>query len=200
MSSKKKVLVAIIALAMLILAAIIAIVAVLAAQQVSISSQVNISYKADAEVVGSVSANYATQNGTTKNLGSVSFDGEEDNGAIKDLNPVGNLSFEKGTNEYIEFTFTFVNESHVALYTATLAFTDGSYSTGIIENMSLEGRLSTTLTYSTVSTDDLTQLTTVEVPKGQTVTYILKVSIASKARDAAFNGTIHWHIEATRVD
>ena len=199
MNSKKKVVVAIIALAMLILAAIIAVVAVLAAQQVSITSQVNISYKAGAEVIGSVSANATTQSGIYADLGKVSFDGNETNGTVKDLSALASLTFEKEVNEYIEFEFTFENKSDVALYTAKLAFTDGSYSTGILENMALQGRLSTTQTYSTVSTNDLTSLTTVEVPKGQTVIYILKVSVASKAKDATFNGTLHWYLEATRA-
>ncbi len=203
MDSKKKMLIAIGAFAMVILAVVVAVIAVMAAQQVSIKSQVNISYTADAHVIGSVSASYKTENGTEKNLGSLPFNGGESNGTTQGLDNIGNLEFVAESNDYVDFTFTFVNISTVAKFTATLAFTDGDDSDGddadgTIENMKLQGRISTVNEFSDVSTANLAQLTSIEVPANQTVIYILRVLLDSSSKDAAFAGTILWDLVAER--
>ena len=198
MGSKKKMLIAIGAFAMIILAVVVAVIAVLAAQQVSIKSQVNISYTADASVKGSVSAIYKTENGTEGDLGSAPFNGGEANNESKNLQGIPDLKFEAGSNDYIDFTFTFVNDSTNSKYTATLAFTDGSTGNGQIVNMNLQGRLSTVDHFSDVSTTDLTKLTEIEVPSSTTVNYILRVSLASSSDDAYYVGTMLWNLVAER--
>ena len=200
MGSKKKMLIAIGAFAMIILAVVIAVIAVLAAQQVSIKSQVNITYVADAQVKGSVSATYKTENGTEGDLGSAPFNGAEDNDAVKDLQGIADLKFEAGSNDYIDFTFTFVNSSTKSKYTATLAFTNGLDGNGEIVNMKLGGRLSTNQDFTDISTEDMSNLTDIEVPVAYssstptTVVYILRVSLALSGEDASFIGTILWNL------
>ena len=199
MGSKKKMLIAIGAFAMIILAVVIAVIAVLAAQQVSIKSQVNITYVADAQVKGSVSATYKTENGTEGDLGSAPFNGAEDNDAVKDLQGIADLKFEAGSNDYIDFTFTFVNSSTKSKYTATLAFTNGLDGNGEIVNMELDGKLSTG-DFADISTSNMSKLTEIDVPVAQsstnptTVVYVLRVSLALPGEDASFIGTILWNL------
>ena len=99
MGSKRKVIVAVSALAMVILGAVIAVVAVLAAQDVTVQSSINITYQANMDVVGSISAEYKMQDGTEQDLGTFSFDGT---GNTDDLDDVGTLAFSRPDNTYAE--------------------------------------------------------------------------------------------------
>ena len=138
------------------------------------------------------------EDGTTRNLGAVTFDGEELPGTNKDLTNIGNLSFTKD-NTYIDFTFVFENISEVANYEAVLSFTDGYDGDGTVKHMNLQGRLDTTQTFTTLAANNLESITTIGVPANDSVTYILRVSLESKAKDAEFIGTMVWNLTATRI-
>lgn len=198
MDSKKKMIIAISAFAMLIVATVVAVVAVLAAQQVTIKSTVNIQYTADANVIGSVTASYKQESGTTQNLGSKSFTGAETGTPNQDLTPVGNINFVKETNDFVEFTFEFSNTSTVAGYTATLSFTDGTTENGTLTNMTLSSKTSAEGTYSEITNVNLASIGSVTVAKGENATFILKVALTDATKDAAFTGTLQWTLAATR--
>ena len=198
MDSKKKMFIAIGIFAIVLLAAVIAVVAVLAAQQVSIKSQVDISYVADSHVIGSVSAKYETENGTKKDLGSITFEGGESNGTTNALSDIGDLKLESNSNDYVDFTFTFVNGSSIAKYTAVLAFIDGDNGKGNIDNMLVQGRASSVNEFSNIVIDDYNHLTQIEVPVSSTVIYVVRVSIDSPSKDATFEGTLLWDIVTER--
>jgi len=191
MNSKRKMIVAISAFAMLLLATVVAVVAVLAAQQVSVTSKINISYTADANVIGSISGT-CKQNGvdtTAVSMGSTTFDGGTTaTGTLTEMNRT--LT---STNKEVEFVFSFTNTSTVANYTATLSFV------GTVTNVTMQSK--TTGSYSTVT--NTTNLASITVNKHNgtsagTGTISFKVTLTDSLKDAAFNGTFTLTLASAR--
>lgn len=185
MDSKKKMIIAISAFAMVILAAIVAVVAVLAAQQVTIKSSINVTYTSS-EVAAKVTAHYQVKGGEETAIGNtIEFDGTETGAdATKDMNTselkINSLTSE---NNYVDFIFTFTNEGQ-SEYTATLTLP------ATLENFDV--------TYSVPNTDGATKiLDTSFTVAGNTTTpveYIITFTIKDVAKNAKLAGNFSWSL------
>ena len=196
MDSKKKVVVAIVSLTIVIFAAIIGVVAVLAAREVTVKSNVNIQYEANANIYGSITGSYkAGVSGSDVSLGSVSFDEFTLDGYEGSLSGISNLKLDKGDdNNYITFTFVFENTSTQDEYVAKLAFKDDDPADGVdpIKNMTLTATVDGTTQTVGANLDSLVEFT---VNTSSTVTFTLKVKVDNVNLAAHFVGTILWSLE-----
>ena len=186
MNSKRKVIVAMSAFAMLLLATVVAVVAVLAAQNVTVTSQIRVSYTSN-QKAAVVTAKYQISGGTAANLGSgsITFDGTEASAnATKSLTTSEvSITGLDSSNKYVDFIFTFTNPGS-ADYTATLT-------------------LPTTNTNFTVSYTKATGTgvssatdTSFKLAGGTTspVTYKVRYTIADVSKDATLSGLFSWSL------
>ena len=186
MSSKKKMIVAISAFAMVILAAVVAVVAVLAAQQVTVQSSISVSYTSQ-EVAGTVTAKYQVAGGTLTDLGdgSATFYGTETGTPTKNLTESGAVAISglTSTNDYVEFVFTFTNTGS-ADYTASLTLPASAVNFDI--------------SYTVPNTGGATRVsdTSFKVAKNTTtaVTYKVRYTIHEVKDDATLSGTFSWDL------
>ena len=201
MDSKKKIIISLSAFIVVLVATVVAVVSVLAAQNVKVTSGVNISYRAGANVMGTITATAKSENNSTYTLsggdtGAGIFDGSETGTPTENLGSFSEIALNNSDNKYVEFTFNFTNTSTVAGYTAVLKFTNGSTGNGTVTNMKLYSK--TTGSYSLIGSPNLASLGSVSVPIGGTGTFTLKVELNDLRADADFDGTFVWELTATR--
>ena len=186
MDSKKKMIIAISAFAMVILAAVVGVVAVLAAQQVTVKSSISVSYTAS-EVAGTVTAKYQVKGGTATNIGTtgtITFDGTETGEPEESLTETTlSISGLSSTNNYVDFIFTFTNTGS-SKYTATL--TPPTTCTNF------------NITYTVPNASGVTKKsdTSFEVAGGTTtaVTYTIRYTIKDVSKDASLSGDFSWSL------
>ena len=202
MKTKRKMIIAISAFAMVLLAGVVAVVAVLAASNVTVKSNVSITYTADANVMGKVTAKYqkagSTEvilfDGTTADKGL--FSGTEpDNKTITSADCTETID---KTNNTVTFTFTFTNNSTVADYTAVLKLTGASAKAdGVIMTYKIDAGAET-------ETTDLSSLVSFDVPANtaspKTVVFTVKLDPNETLRDCSFAGDLSWILSATRSE
>ena len=118
MRTKRKMILAISAFAMLILASVVGVVAVLAAQNVTVNSKVKITYSS-IEFEGTVDASYTVLNNTSVSFNQVTFDGGEAENTNKEVDTTGKdtITLTKDNNKV---TFTFVFKTGETGYKARL--------------------------------------------------------------------------------
>ncbi len=187
MSSKKKMIIAICAFALVVVATIVSVVAVLAAQSVTINSTINVQYTSN-EVAAKVTAHYQVANGTRTKMGGddngmITFYGTETGAeATQSMTGESGLTISGLTSEnnYIDFIFTFTNDGD-AEYTATLTLPND------VENFGI--------TYPT-KPDTMVGGSDVSftVPGNTTdaVTYTIRYTITTISNDAHIKGTFAW--------
>ena len=193
MESKRKMIISITIFAVAILAVVITIVSVLAAQNVTVNSSINITYTSD-KIIADVAGYYTVAGGTEQSIGSISFDGSEDNDDVKLLNSSAkNITGIDKDHTYVEFRFTFTNGED-ADYIASLVFTDAENETSITVYSKVAGG-----SYSAVSGSagvytfaDLTVQanTTSSSPKE----FFVKIEI-DPSEDIDVAGTFAWNLE-----
>ena len=138
MSSKKKLIISLSVAAAVLVAAIIAIVAVFAASAQTVTSTITISFKAGADIQGSVVATYSDEAGTNKgNIGEWSFLASDDEQSYNLETTEVVIALEGSANDFVEFTYVFTNSgaNHMAIvptvtapgYNVTYSVEAGTY-------------------------------------------------------------------------
>ena len=189
MNSKKKLIIAFSAFALIVISGIISVVAVLAAQNVTIKSNISVTYTSH-EVAGVVTAHYQVKNGTKTKLGgdtngAVSFDGSETgDDATEDMTNV-TITGLSSANNYIDFIFTFTNAGSAA-YTATLT------APTTVTNFTTSVTKPTGASVSNVGDYKFTLAGNTTTP----VTYTIRYTITEVAKNSSINGNFSWSLVA----
>lgn len=195
MDSKKKFIIALCSVAVVILASILITVAVLAAQTVTVKNSINITYQADPHVKCKVTGAWRMKNGTSGNLNVTEFNGfEEGASSNKDGGGIPKMSFTRESNDYIEISFTFLNNSTNSNYIATLTLKNGT-----INNVNVEGAKGLE-TLADIKNSLTNAGQSINIPVGTSVTYKIKISLADAYNDAVIAGDLFWNIVGTRAD
>ena len=184
MNSKKKIVVAISAFALIIMATIVSVVAVLAAQKVTITSSVSVSYTS-VEVDGAFTAHYQVKNGTKTSIGSATFQAEdsgtEADPLLRDAGTANGITL-TSANNHVDFIFTFTNTGSAA-YTATVTLP--TTSSGL------------TVSYPTKPSTMVSGSNTSFTVAGKTttpVTYTVRYTISDVAINASLSGNFVWNL------
>ena len=195
MNSKKKIIIAVSALAMVLIASVVAVVAVLAAQQVTVQSNVQIVYTTK-EIQGSISAYYQVKGDASRTqIGStVTPDGSEpDNTGFEHNSTSAAVSIENlsKTNNYVDFIFTFTNTGSTA-YKAQLTGNPNWSTNGF------------TTTYSAALDGDPTgsSAVTVTIPANTTtaVEYTVRYTLGTFNTSFTVDGQFEWKLVADGAD
>ena len=205
MRTKRKMALAISAFVMLILAGVVSVVAVLAAQNVTLKSSVKVTFTAGANVMGAVTARYKTEKGTLVTIfngnsaSTGAFSGSETGNSETPHTITGeadDVSLNADGSSYIEYIFTFTNDSTVADYTATLALTGTTKNENT--NIYIQGPGDTG--YTLLTNPTLTGLMSFNIAKKTTTakTVKLKVEVKSNLADFEFSGDLQWSLVADR--
>lgn len=197
MSSKKKMIIAISAFAMVVLAAVVAVVAVLAAQQVTVKNSIKISYTVT-DVVADIEV-YAVkvENGESITWGTAkkaSFDingynstnssGATGTAGEEEANVTFN-EFKLSKNECVVLKFVFTNQSAKA-FTASLKDIDTSNKNINIYYTSTETGL------SSITSGDKSDVS-VGANAGTSSTYYVRIAIADTTKDVSnFEPSFEW--------
>lgn len=183
MNSKRKMIIAISALAMVILAAVVAVVAVLAAKTVTIQSSVNVTYEAT-DVYGQARI-------------STKYEGDTNYTTVLNETDVSSISAQSLTldgfttaKKYVIIKFEFKKESAtVENFNATLNYTSASSSNVTITSGTTEDATTTIASkpFNAVLIDD-----------GTYDAFYIKIAITDVKQDASFAGSLNWVL--TNVD
>ena len=197
MRRKRVLIITIGAIIILILAAGIAAGTVIASTNITIKSNVNVSYQVTKDIYGSVSAEY-NHAGSTYGIGSIVYKGNELEGDTQnlDVNKVIDLSVK---NDYVEFMFHFTNNGNYD-YIASLSYIDNE--TAPLQkdsNIVILTKSSLTNNYELVSNGSFPTLNVPYNLEGK-ITYYVKVQLNSISKDAEFSGTFKWNLVSNVQD
>jgi len=202
MSSKKKLIISLSVAAAVLVAAIIAIVAVFAAAQQTLTSSIKVTYTAGKNVAGTASASYKLSgegaetlhmdtNGATEGGDrTVTFNALADK-QTQSLMTQGDIVL-NADNLSVEFTYVFTNTGDYD-YTAEISLLDKdgtAASSATMENVKVE--------YDAGSgyLENATALTVEAGDEDATFVYKVRISIVNNAKNATFEGSFAWDLEA----
>ena len=207
MNSKRKWFISIGAMVLVVLAAVIAIAVVYAANNVTIQSQVKITYEAAGDIAGKVTGAYKHgDGGSYTSLGEVEFNGSGTDPITKTLNNAMNIAL-NGEDDYVIFRFGFTNTNGSNLYNGVLKYMDDSTDPNEADsNIVISYGSSEDVTEGTKVSDGTggfsgksdTEFGDVTIPANTAseVYYYVKVMLVSKVQDAEFSGTFKWELDA----
>ncbi len=196
MNSKKKLIISLSALAVVALIAVVAVVAVLAAGQQTLTSSIRVQYIAQ-DVSATVSAKYYicellsnsiieegdfTTSGTAEGSTSITFEPNTDEG-IYDLQPTTD-TFNIDKDQYIEFVYTFKNNSTTSFIKLTPDFKNE-----VISNMDVSYNQRRTMT-----TSDKTASLIIEPEEELTVVISMSVARGTLGDDASYSVNLEWNM------
>lgn len=206
MDSKRKLIVAIVAVVMLFLGAAIAVVAVIAAQNVVVNNGITINYNATGVIGAEVKAQYAVGTGTYSYVGSeagIVFTGNEANESSTQLGNVEVSSLSAG-EAYVTFLFTFKNTGESA-FDATLVYEDSdnrdeNMTISYISNAGEENEEELFVTVESIPESEdgkyVVDLGSLNVQSGEEKTYQIKIAVTAEANNAHFSGNFSWKLVA----
>ena len=193
MDTKKKLIISASAFVVVLVATIVAVVSVLAATKVTVNSNVNITYTANGDVLGSIAVAAKNSKGTavgtsgSKNLTAAT-------GATETLGSYSSLTLDNSDNKTITFTFTLTNSSPVSDYTAKLKFTPGA---DPVHNVKMyTGTAEASLTE--ITSTNFPSMASFDVNKSETKTFVVKIELNDPNDDARFIGTFAWELTSDR--
>ncbi len=194
MSSKKKIIISVSALALVIVAAIVAVVAVLAAQQVTLKSNVSISYTVEdiygsADVYVKIGSGDFTKVGNTLDLDTLTTGTTEN----RDPDLDGKIT---ATNTYVVLRFDFKkDEKDVEAYTAALTITQNSLNKMTVtcgETYNTTGDVVSGDTYSAGFTKTLQITNSATSDATVAKSYYVKIALVATNQDADCDLDFSW--------
>ena len=181
MNSKRKMIVAVGALAMVVLAAVVAIVAVLATRNITIKSNVTVSYSVD-DVFGFAKASYKYEGDAsyTEWLEETEFDDTTSAGPT-----LSDQSFALTKNKkYVIIKFEFKKTStSVENFKATLGYTSTAN-----KNVTV----TTGTTENDITTDATATMFDTNITSDSYTAFFVKIALGDTTTDANFAGSFEW--------
>lgn len=192
MNSKKKIIIAVSALAMIVLASVVAVVAVLAAQRVTLNNSITVEYKVK-DVVCDTSVRYAvvtdgTYDWKTPKTADFAYNAEDQDKDEQSL-AFGNVSIDKTQCVVLEFTF---NNNGSRAFNASL--TENSS-----EKNNIKIYYSATLEGILTSTTETSTAVNVAAGDDKSGVYYARIDIDQKQFDAKIITNFVWTINAVQV-
>lgn len=202
MSSKKKIIIAISAFALVIMAGVIAVVAVLAAQTVTVESAINLSYNVE-NVYGSARVTYKIITDDTSDTESYVAWNNEDGAAVSTFDGANGtwrmatvpFSFAEGATEIIIKFEIQKSSASVEDYTATLTAKCPTLANVNVFYGSSES--ATTQASETTGDETITMLNqhTVDASGADWEAFYVRLKVAEPTQDANLGCTLKWELK-----